>query len=295
MRRFMTVLSAASVLVISAAVVHAEPDAPAADAPLVLGYINSIPPESPEAREARHKLIAQRRSQDHIIIVHRGANRVKPENTLEAYSAAMDLGADGVEFDPRKSKDGVLYIMHDDRLDRTTRTGKGRGRDHTYYEILQAGIKGGDKNTRVPTVAAFLTLARERGMLLHLDVKEPGLQEELERLLDEADMWDHVVEVNASNAERLRSHPKVKLIPFKWGDVPNDDKSEAARAGIQAWINRKEGKLGMVDDPRAVCKALGREPQEFKPIPKYLRAYWSPSGIVSKPAQPGPTTIPADQ
>ena len=62
-------------------------------------------------------------------------------------------------------------------------------------------------------------------MLLHLDVKEPGLEDELIRLLDEADLWRHLVEVNAGNAERIRNHARVVLLRYKgWlpqGTVPD--------------------------------------------------------------------------
>ena len=48
------------------------------------GYIASIPPESAEARNARHHRIAERRSGP-VVIVHRGASAIAPENTLEAF------------------------------------------------------------------------------------------------------------------------------------------------------------------------------------------------------------------
>ena len=68
----------------------------------VLGYVNEIPPESAEARAERHSLVAARRA-GLPIIVHRGVSNIAPENTLEAYAAAMDCGADGIEIDIRRS------------------------------------------------------------------------------------------------------------------------------------------------------------------------------------------------
>ena len=55
-----------------------------------------------------------------IILGHRGASGYAPENTLEAFRLAMDMGADGFELDVHLSKDGELIIMHDERVDRTT-------------------------------------------------------------------------------------------------------------------------------------------------------------------------------
>src|SRR5262249_47245803 len=148
-----------------------------------------------------------------VVICHRGASAFAPENTLEAYSAALDHGADGCEVDLRRTKDGILVLFHDDMLDRLT-DGFGTVSEVTYGELLslkpQSVHRSSDAATRPPTFAALLELARRRAMLLHLDVKEPGLEDDIERLLDEADAWDHLVSVNASNAPRLSRHPRLK-------------------------------------------------------------------------------------
>lgn len=48
-----------------------------------------------------------------VVLAHRGARRVAPENTLAAFAAARAQGADGVELDVRRTRDGVLVIHHD--------------------------------------------------------------------------------------------------------------------------------------------------------------------------------------
>src|SRR5262245_53827525 len=48
-----------------------------------------------------------------LVLGHRGASRAAPENTLEAFRLARDLGADGVELDVRRTADGVLVVHHD--------------------------------------------------------------------------------------------------------------------------------------------------------------------------------------
>ncbi len=55
-----------------------------------------------------------------LIIAHRGASAVAPENTLAAFRKALDVGADGVELDVRLSKDGIPVVIHDPTLLRTT-------------------------------------------------------------------------------------------------------------------------------------------------------------------------------
>src|SRR3982751_167704 len=48
-----------------------------------------------------------------LIVAHRGASAIAPENSLEAFEAAIAVGADMVEFDVRSTADGVLVVVHD--------------------------------------------------------------------------------------------------------------------------------------------------------------------------------------
>jgi glycerophosphoryl diester phosphodiesterase len=48
-----------------------------------------------------------------LVLAHRGANRVEPENTLAAFTRALELGADGVELDVHRTADGELVVHHD--------------------------------------------------------------------------------------------------------------------------------------------------------------------------------------
>jgi len=48
-----------------------------------------------------------------LVLAHRGASAVAPENTVAAFTSARELGADGVELDVRRSADGVLVVHHD--------------------------------------------------------------------------------------------------------------------------------------------------------------------------------------
>ena len=56
----------------------------------------------------------------HPVIGHRGNRAHAPENTLESLQEAVALGVDAVEFDVQVSSDGVLLLMHDVTIDRTT-------------------------------------------------------------------------------------------------------------------------------------------------------------------------------
>lgn len=55
-----------------------------------------------------------------LVVAHRGASVEQPENTIEAFEAAIDAGADAVEFDVRMTADGYAVVMHDPDVSRTT-------------------------------------------------------------------------------------------------------------------------------------------------------------------------------
>jgi len=59
------------------------------------------------------------------VYAHRGGAALRPENTIEAFDNGLALGADGLEFDVRLTRDGAVVVHHDDMLERTT---SGRGR-----------------------------------------------------------------------------------------------------------------------------------------------------------------------
>lgn len=248
-----------------------------ADERPVKGYITELPPESTKDRDVRRAKIAERRNGP-VVMVHRGANSFAPENTLEAYAAAMDYGADGCEIDIRRTADGVLVLFHDDMLENLT-TGFGAVNQLTYYELLcleRRSVYGtATRETRIPTFASLLALARQRAMLLHLDIKESGLDAEIARLLDEADMWDAVVAVNTSNAGALMDNPKMKLLSWK---APGlfEDRTDADLDAVKAAL-AGPGDMIILDDPRVVAKVLGRPAYAPVPMPRNLRKYRQPS------------------
>ncbi len=55
-----------------------------------------------------------------LVISHRGASGRYPENTMAAFRKAVEIKADMIELDVRRSKDGHLVVIHDVKLGRTT-------------------------------------------------------------------------------------------------------------------------------------------------------------------------------
>lgn len=74
-----------------------------------------------------------------LVVAHRGASVEYPENTIEAFEAAIELGADAVEFDVRMTADGHAVVMHDPDVSRTT-DGTGLVSEMTLDEIRTLGV-----------------------------------------------------------------------------------------------------------------------------------------------------------
>lgn len=212
--------------------------------------------ESPEAAKRRHEQVAQRRGRTHIIC-HRGAVEFAHENTLEAYRASFELGADGNEIDIRRTKDGVLVCFHDDMLDRLL-AAYGTVPEVTWDELRQMPFRSPGKfavHCRLPTLAEVFVLHRDRGGLLHLDIKEKDLEKEIAALLDKYDMWDHVAYCNAENGPLLIRDPRMKLCRYKGSLYA--ERAEVDPAAIRTMLE-KPGEGVIVDDPRATVVALGK-------------------------------------
>jgi len=147
-----------------------------------------------------------------LILGHRGASAVAPENTVAAFSRAMRDGADGIEFDVRLSRDQVPIVIHDASLRRTGLTDKLVG-ELTAKELQRIDVghwfgSGSKKSAHappvsysgesVPTLAQILELFRDNNGLLYVEMK-CGLQEgaalagEVVRATHESQMADRVV------------------------------------------------------------------------------------------------------
>ena len=129
-----------------------------------------------------------------VVISHRGEHLHHPENTMPAFQAAIDAGADYFELDVRTTSDGKFVIMHDNTLDRTT-NGTGEVYKHTFDEIraLDAGAKFSPAfaGTKVPTLDEALELAKGK-INVYVDTKYADPQQLIDTIVRH-DMQDHVV------------------------------------------------------------------------------------------------------
>lgn len=111
------------------------------------------------------------------VIGHRGAAALAPENTWDSFDAALRVGVDAVETDVRATSDGVLVLLHDARLDRTT---DGEGLVHeTPWSVVQkldAGTWFSEafRGARVPRLRDTLARYGEETHLV-LEIKQAGI------------------------------------------------------------------------------------------------------------------------
>lgn len=157
-----------------------------------------------------------------LILAHRGASFDAPENTLAAFEAALQQGADGIELDVRLSADGVPVVIHDGRLERTT-NGSGRVDRLSVRELrrLDAGTwfnrryparaKARYRGLRIPLLDEALAFAKDCGCLVYAEIKRergtaPGFEAKVMDVLRAAGVARQLVVISFYPAilQRLR-------------------------------------------------------------------------------------------
>lgn len=109
-----------------------------------------------------------------FVIAHRGDSVHAPENTLAAAKAAIDCGADGIEFDVHPSADGNYVVCHDETINRTS-NGSGRIGDLLYKQMIRYdfGLWFGQKfkGEKLPLVTEYLQTV-ESMKIINMEIKE---------------------------------------------------------------------------------------------------------------------------
>lgn len=111
----------------------------------------------------------QQSSKNIYVAAHRGWKSKYPENTLEAFRAALTLDVDQLETDVRVTKDGALVLIHDANVDRTT-NGTGMVCELTLRELKELDAGNGAK---IPTLTEFMELVKDHPTItLDIELKE---------------------------------------------------------------------------------------------------------------------------
>jgi len=122
-----------------------------------------------------------------LVISHAACGGHAPANTLQGVRKAIELGSDAIEVDVQTSADGVPVLMHDLTVDRTT-GGSGAVAEMPLDELRALDI-GGEP---VPTLAEVLALTKD-SVLLVMEIKQPGIEESVSRVVDEANAAGEVM------------------------------------------------------------------------------------------------------
>jgi len=128
-----------------------------------------------------------------LVAAHRGAHMDNFENSLASIYEAIVLGVDIVELDVRTTKDSILVLMHDSKIDRTT-TGKGKVEDLTLAELKSYRLKspyGRISEEAIPTFEEALKIIKGK-IMVDIDMKTDnvkGLVEIVEKTGTNSDVF----------------------------------------------------------------------------------------------------------
>lgn len=112
---------------------------------------------------------------------HRGASQYAPENTMSAFRKGIELGANGIELDLQKTKDGKIVIFHDKKIDKLS-NGTGKIEEHTYQELLEldfgSWFDNKYKNERIVLFEDFAKEFLSKNLTFAIELKVVGIEKE---------------------------------------------------------------------------------------------------------------------
>jgi glycerophosphoryl diester phosphodiesterase len=170
---------------------------------------------------AAHAALAAMYADNRVLVFgHRGASAYAPMNTLPAFELAAAQGADGIELDVHRTRDGHIVIVHDFTVDKTT-DGSGRVTDMTLAQVraLDAGSWFGEafRGTRVPTLDEVFEAVGQR---LYVNVELKSESSETDGL--EQAVADVIARHNVQQRVIVSSFNPLALARFRglMPDVP---------------------------------------------------------------------------
>lgn len=155
------------------------------------------------------------------VIAHRGFSSQYPENSMLAFEKAIEIGADGAEFDVQLTKDGIPVVFHDEGLLRMTGL-DALVADLTLEELnalrLCGPIADRCEPQRIPTLEEYFSLAAKHDFLSVVELKTafneyPGIEEKVIALIRAHDMADRVIISSFNHYSLLRSKAIAPALP----------------------------------------------------------------------------------
>lgn len=184
-----------------------------------------------------------------LVAAHRGGPRLGfPENAIETFEKTLRDAPAFVEIDVATSSDGVLYLMHDDTLDRTT-TGSGPTDALSFAEISKLRLKdqsGRETDFAVPTFAQALEWAKDR-TILEIDFKRTTRYEDAIGEINRQNAEDRVILIAYTMAQAERLHRLAPETMISLSVSTQSDLNRTVAAGVPT--DRLLGFTG-IDDPK---------------------------------------------
>lgn len=133
-----------------------------------------------------------------LVCAHRGRSGVFPENTMAAYEAGVEIGADFMELDVRRTADGEIVCIHDATVNRTT-DGEGAVAEMTLDQVqaLDAGSWLDDEfaGERIPLLIDVLEQIAPR-LVVDIEIKQREIAEQVVEIIQETDAVRRVTVVS---------------------------------------------------------------------------------------------------
>ncbi|MBX3055666.1 MAG: glycerophosphodiester phosphodiesterase [Anaerolineae bacterium] len=169
-----------------------------------------------------HLLLREKgRASKPAIIAHRGAAGLAPENTLAAIRVGLAHQAPYIEIDVQRSADGMLVVIHDETIDRTS-NGRGPVRELSWAELrrLDAGsyFDPHFAGETIPTLSDVLLLLQDKPATLVIEIKDPhfypDISQQILALLAQHQMQERVVVISFDHAALETFHRLAPGIPI---------------------------------------------------------------------------------
>lgn len=182
-----------------------------------------------------------------IIAAHRGGPAAGfAENAIPTFENTLRGAPAILEIDIAVTRDGVLVLMHDDTLERTT-DGAGAVRDHSLAEIRALRLRDNDGNTldaHPPTLREALNWAADHA-IFELDVKQGVSYEDVVAAVRAADAANRVIFITYSVPAAIRVHRLAPELMISVNIASESELDELERAGVDltrilAWTGTEE-------------------------------------------------------
>lgn len=156
---------------------------------------------------------------------HRGASAYAPENTMSAFRLGLEMGANGIETDVQRTRDGALVLFHDASLKRVT----GDARllcDCTLDELARLRVKNGagDKEDAIPTLEAFLARYGALDLTFAVELKAEGVARATVDMLNRYHMREKTVLTSFSfeHIREVKAYDPAYRVGLLFGERESD-------------------------------------------------------------------------